>query len=383
MIDIKEMTVLVAEDSMPMCQTIHAMMKIIGYGRTFLFANNGKEALDTLQKEPVELVLMDYNMPLMTGGEALRAIREDRDLRDLPVIMVSAEAYEDYVAEIGESEIDAYVLKPLTIKVLEERVSLVIERANNPPPMVVHLKNARRLEGLGDLDGAVREAELARMANPKATRPIRELGYYYYKKNELEEAEKWLLKAAKLNRLDVFAFHHLGELYLRVQNIEKASYYFEKAMKVSPRQVGRGISFGKILVKRKMFNKAIHVFDKVLELPASTTELREHIADFCLDEGMYEYASRLFESLIQEFPKRADLLFKLGITFENLGNDTGAVTFFTKAAELAQEDVEIRMRLAKRYLAMNKPILAERRLAEIIRIDHEHEEANALIKQCY
>ena len=131
MIDLRNMSILIVDDSVPMCQSLHAMLKVMGYGKQFFFANNGKDALDVVRKEHLDLLLMDYNMPIMTGAEALRIIREDRNLRELPVIMISAQAYGDYVAEIGESEIDAFILKPLTVKILESKISDVIDKANN------------------------------------------------------------------------------------------------------------------------------------------------------------------------------------------------------------------------------------------------------------
>jgi len=153
MIDIQKMTVLIVDDMITMCKSIHNMLRVIRYGQKFFFAYSGKEALDILQKGHIDLVLLDYNMPGISGAEVLSHIREDRNLRDLPVIMVTAQAYQDYVAEAAESEIDAYILKPLTIKLLEEKISLVVEEANNPPPMVDHLKKAMNFEDEGDIDG--------------------------------------------------------------------------------------------------------------------------------------------------------------------------------------------------------------------------------------
>jgi len=136
MIDIHKMIVLIVDDMISMCRSIHTMMKLIGYGRNFFYANSGQEALGMLRKESIDLVLLDYNMPGMTGAEVLGHIRENRDLRDLSVLMVTAHSRGDYVAEAAESEVDAYILKPLTVKLLEEKISLVVEKANNPPPMV-------------------------------------------------------------------------------------------------------------------------------------------------------------------------------------------------------------------------------------------------------
>jgi len=166
MIDIHKMTVLIVDDVITMCKAINSMMRVIGYGRNLLFAYSGKQALSILHKEPVDLVLLDYSMPGMSGAEVISHIREDRNLRDLPVIMVTGQAYHDYVAEAAESVIDAYVLKPLTIKLLEEKISLVVEKANNPPPMVEHLKNAMNFDDEGNIDAAIKEAKLAMKAEP-------------------------------------------------------------------------------------------------------------------------------------------------------------------------------------------------------------------------
>ena len=383
MINIRGMTVLIADDSMLMCQSIQGMLKVIGCGRIFLFANNGKEVIEILRQEKVDLLFLDYNMPVMTGGETLSYIREDRDLRDLPVIMVTAEAFMDYVAETGESAVDAYILKPLTIKLMEEKISSVIDKINNPSPMIRHLKMAKFFEESGDLNAAISEVGFALKANPNATRPIREMGYYYFKNNDFEKAEKWLLKAAKLNRLDVFSFHHLGELYLQLNDIEKASFYFEKAITLSPRQLTRGINFAKILVKRKLVKKAVKVFDKVVQLPSITYTLKEEIVDFCVQNNVNEYAVTLLESLIDADQKRWDLLFKLGCLVQKMGNTQKAISCFIQAADINKTNLEIRLRLAKLYLSIKKPILAEKPLIAILEIDRQHEEAKELLKQCY
>lgn len=382
MIDIHEMTVLIVDDMITMCKSIQNMMRVIGYGRNFLFAYNGKEALKILQKEPIDVVLLDYNMPVVNGAEALSHIREDRNLRDLPVIMVTAHAYQDYVAEAAESEIDAYILKPLTIKLLEEKISLVVEKANNPPPMVYHLKRALNFEDEGDIDRAIKEAKLAMKADPHSSRPIRDLGYYYYKNNDLKEAEKWLLKAAEMNYMDVFAFHYLGELYLKLNDIEKAHQYFEKAMKISPRHLSRGIHFAKTLVQRKMIIRAIQVFDEVLKLSGSTIELREEIADFCADAGANQYAAKLLESILREKPDRTDLFFKLGETLENLDEIKKAVAYLVKASGIDKENIEIKIHLAKDYLSLGKPIFAEKTLKKILKINPNHKEAKELLRKC-
>lgn len=382
MIDINEMTVLITDDMPNMVATIYSVMKVLNYGKRFMTANNGEEAWQILKKEPIDLAILDYNMPIMTGAELLSRIREDRDLKDLPVVMVTAYAQREFVAEAAESEIDAYILKPVTVKVLGDKVLGVIKNANKPPPMVYHLQKARRFEEDGDIDAAIGEARLAMEANPKSSRPLRELGYYYFKKDDLKEAEKWLLKAAQMNSLDVFAFHYLGELYLKRDEIEEASKYFDKAMTISPRHLTRGINLGKILVQRQEFEKAVKVFDKAISLSKNALELREEIADFCIEQGAKEYGAKLLESILRADPTRKDLLFKLGVALEETGKHSKALTYLTRAEKEDRDNPDIKVHLAKVYLMVGRPIRAEKALKEILKADPKNKKAMELLKEC-
>jgi len=198
-----------------------------------------------------------------------------------------------------------------------------------------------------------------------------------------KEAEKWLLKAAKMNHMDVFAFHYLGELYLKINDIEKAHRYFEKAMEISPRHLTRGINFGKTLVHRKIIPKAIQVFRDVIKLSGRAVDLTEEIADFCMDkDGVSEYAVKLLETTIRENPKRTDLFFKLGQALETSGDIKDAIIYLIKASEIDEENIEIKIHLAKDYLSLGKPIFAENVLKKAIKLDPSHREAKELLKQC-
>lgn len=79
-----------------------------------LEAKDGKDAWDKLQKEPVDLVLSDWNMPRMKGIELLRKVRADGGLAELPFVMVTAEAMGDNVAEATKARVTSYLTKPFT-----------------------------------------------------------------------------------------------------------------------------------------------------------------------------------------------------------------------------------------------------------------------------
>jgi CheY-like chemotaxis protein len=382
LIDIIEMSVLIADDMPNMISTLRKMMKFLEFGSRFFSATNGEEAWNLLQKEAIDFAIIDLNMPIMNGAEILNRVREDRNLRDLPIMMVTAQANMEFVAEAAESEIDAYILKPVTVKVLGDKILNVIDNANNPSPMVYHLKEARQYEDHGDIDAAIEEAHLAVDANPASSRPPRELGYYYMQKTDFKSAEKWLLKAAKMNSVDVIAFHHLGELYIKRNDIKAASEYFDKAMRISPRHVARAVYFGTTLLERGMLDRAVQVFEKALSLSAADLQLQEEIAGYCLEKGAKEYGAKLLESILRKNPKRTDLLFPLGTTLEELGEYSRALSHLNRAEREDSENLDVKLHIASVYLAMGKAIRAEKPLKEILEANPEHEEAKKLFRKC-
>ncbi|RJP82473.1 MAG: response regulator [Desulfobacteraceae bacterium] len=381
MIDIYNMSVLIVDDMENMSKSIRGMMKVLDYGKKFKFAANGREAWNILKKEPTDILITDWNMPVMTGVELLELIREDRQLRDMPVIMITAEANREIVAEAAEADIDSYLLKPLTVKTLGDRVSNIVEKANNPPPMIKHLRQAIQYEEAGNIDGAIEEAYQAMASDTFSSRPARELGYFYFKKGDLQNAEKFYIKAAKMNKLDVIAFHRLGELYLQKNDVENAIKFLDRAMNISPRHVSRGVSFGKILVQKNMKDKAINVFKKVINLTDDPLTLREDIAGFCMENEMYKYAADLLAFIVDQVPSRHDLILKIGHIYERLHDHEKAIHYLSQAENLMNEDVDIKISLAKIFMSLGQMFRAETKLRDVLELDPRNGEAKDLLRQ--
>lgn len=382
MIDLNTMTVVIADDIDSMCKSIRGMMKVLGYGKNYFLVHNGADALKIIHEQDVDLLIVDWNMPIMSGVELLERIREDEDLRDMPVIMVTAQANRDMVAEAGESDIDAYLLKPLTVKSLGDKIDAVVDKANNPPPMFYHLKKSRAYREAGDLDAAIAEAQLAMKADRLSSRPHREIGALYFLKSDYGTAEKWLLKASQMNRYDVFAAHLLGEIYLIRNDIDNAALYFEKAMQVSPRHVGRGISFGKALIQKGLVSRAIKVFDKTFALSNDDMELIEDVAFFCSDNKVYKYAIKLFESILSNQPERNDILIHLGSVMVQKGEIKKGIKYLVKAEKNNPNDTDVKIRLAKNYIAIGQMVRADKVLKAVLEINPKNRRARNLLKQC-
>jgi adenylate cyclase len=91
-------------------------------------ATNGREALELLQANPIDLVLLDIMMPDMNGYEVLERLKADPQLRHIPVIMISAIDEVESVIRCVELGAEDYLSKPFNPTLLRARVGASLER---------------------------------------------------------------------------------------------------------------------------------------------------------------------------------------------------------------------------------------------------------------
>lgn len=381
MIDLTNMKVLIVDDMENMCKSIRNMLKILNFGSSYSLAYNGEQALKIMKTKNFDLAIMDWNMPKMKGIELLENIRNDKKFRDMPVIMVTAESNKEIVAEAAESDIDAYILKPLTVKSLESKVKAVIDRSNNPPEFMILLRKSRAYAESGDITNAIEMAKKAVQAEPKSSRPIRVLGSLFYEKEDYSNAERCFLKAIKMNRLDVFAYHHLGEIYLKKNDIESAGKFFERAMKISPRHYSRAYNFAKILISNKNISKAKPLFSKVFELSEDPIVEKEEVAFIYMKQGFYEDALELFEELEFAYPQRLDILHVMARIYNNFNQPKKVIKYAEKALNIDPENFETNLLLAKAHMATKQVMRADELLRKLSKIAPENQEIQKLLQE--
>lgn len=103
-------------------------------GYTFLEAPNGRDALDIMRAQHPDVVLLDLMMPLVSGWDVLRERSQDEALREIPVIVVSANR-DPELATAVDSGICAFLPKPFDIAVLSALVRTCVadEQSTIPP----------------------------------------------------------------------------------------------------------------------------------------------------------------------------------------------------------------------------------------------------------
>ena len=113
------MRVLVVDDFATMRKIIKNVLRQINMDNV-VEAENGKHALSVLRSDSVEFIISDWIMPEMTGIEFLRACKEDEAIKNIPFVMVTAEAQKDSVLAAIKAGVDNYIVKPFTPEKLKE-----------------------------------------------------------------------------------------------------------------------------------------------------------------------------------------------------------------------------------------------------------------------
>ncbi len=114
--------ILICDDELDIVRALKIYLTDPGY--TFFEAHNGQEALEIVSNEEIHLILMDVMMPVMDGLEATRRIRalEDPAIAAVPVIAMTANAFESDVKEALDAGMNAHIPKPFTV---EEMLSVI------------------------------------------------------------------------------------------------------------------------------------------------------------------------------------------------------------------------------------------------------------------
>ncbi|MGI8523993.1 MAG: response regulator transcription factor [Nocardioides sp.] len=119
--------ILVADDDIDIRELVE--FKLTTLGHDVVAVSDGLAAIDACHAERPDLAVLDVMMPGVSGLDAIRAIRADPRLKDLPVILLTARAQDNDIETGFESGADDYITKPFSPRELASRVQALLARA--------------------------------------------------------------------------------------------------------------------------------------------------------------------------------------------------------------------------------------------------------------
>ena len=123
----KDMKILIVDDFSTMRRIVKNLLRDLGFNNT-QEADDGLTALPLLKKGGFDFVVTDWNMPGMQGIDLLKHIRADEELKQLPVLMITAEAKREQIIEAAQAGVNGYIVKPFTAATLKEKLDKIFER---------------------------------------------------------------------------------------------------------------------------------------------------------------------------------------------------------------------------------------------------------------
>lgn len=125
-----KMKFLVVDDFSTMRRIVRNLLKELGFNNVDE-AEDGAVALQKLASAPFDFVVTDWNMPNMDGLQLLQAIRADSAMKQLPVLMITAEAKRENIIAAAQAGASGYIVKPFTAATLNEKLQKIFEKLPN------------------------------------------------------------------------------------------------------------------------------------------------------------------------------------------------------------------------------------------------------------
>jgi len=126
---------LVVEDNV---ELLMLMMQLLSSKYHVKTATNGKEALNIIHKEELDIIISDVMMPVMDGLELTQQLKNDPNYQHLPIILLTAKTQEENRAEALQLGADSYVTKPFKMSDLELRINNIVENRKRIKEEFIH-----------------------------------------------------------------------------------------------------------------------------------------------------------------------------------------------------------------------------------------------------
>ena len=121
------MKILVVDDFATMRQIVKKSLRQLGFDN-ITEAVDGNDALNKLKADEYKFIVSDWNMPNMMGIDLLKAIRSDEKLKQLPFLMVTAEAQKENIIEAAKAGVSQYIIKPFTVDSLQQKIEAIFSK---------------------------------------------------------------------------------------------------------------------------------------------------------------------------------------------------------------------------------------------------------------
>lgn len=118
------MRVLVVDDFSTMRRIIRNILRQLEFDN-IVEADDGTTAWEVINREKIDFIVSDWNMPQMSGIDLLRKVRSSEEYADIPFLMVTAEAQQENIIEAVQAKVSNYIVKPFTAETMKQKIEKI------------------------------------------------------------------------------------------------------------------------------------------------------------------------------------------------------------------------------------------------------------------
>jgi CheY-like chemotaxis protein len=289
------MTILVVDDHDPIRKAIKRILLSMKFGEV-LECFDGKEAIETLKRRPVDMILCDLYMRNVDGFTVLEYVRS-RDMgADVPFVVVTGEASKEDIVKAADMGANEYVLKPFQADDLVEKVNYVLGEYFAPSTLLSSLRTAEK----------------------------------YFMNQEYKLALDCFNEALSINATSMRATHGKARTLQAMGDIGSALELLEDTVKKNHSFHKNFGAIADIYLEQKNNMKAITAMKRELSINSKQCDRQIQLARLLLKEGDAMGAIDHFREALKEYPKNRRALMGMGNAFAKAENLEKALYYFKR-----------------------------------------------------
>jgi len=123
----EDLSLLLVDDSKSLLLMLEGQLKGKGFGKIST-ASNGQNALSCLKSRKFDVILCDWDMPVMNGMQLLKEVKADAELKDIPFLLVTVHSDRNDILKAIRAGVDDYVVKPVQVGALVKKIADVVQK---------------------------------------------------------------------------------------------------------------------------------------------------------------------------------------------------------------------------------------------------------------
>ena len=342
-----KMKFLVVDDNDRMRQGTRNMLERIGCDN-ITDVGDLSTATYMIQNRIFDVIICEAIMDEVSGVELLRILRENDENQNAIFILIAGSGDHDTIAEAAEEDVDAYIIRPITALIIQNKIEQVLSARRSPAPLKIHLDLGMVYLNSGQLEKAMNEFQKAISINPNSPRVLFAIAKVLEQRGDIKEAQKLYHKAVDISPQFIKGHDALACLYESQDDMEAAARHLEQAATVSPRNLERQIRLAKNMIKTGSKNKARDILTLVMESAKNNySNLARQVGDAYMEADMAAEAQNVLVQGLSSNPTDLHLFNRLGIAYRKQKKFSEATKNYEQAIKIDPDNENLYYNLGR------------------------------------